>query len=394
MRKRLGFVFFAALLAVSFSAAVLFAAGSAVPQAAELWVEKRLVTLNGLTPGITAMYELNFANQGAQAADAVWLTDTLPLSITFSSLLGGILCTPLCYEIAPASQVQAGQVAWSLGEVPAGAHGSLILMADIDPDLSPGSVVTNIVQISPAEGESNLLDNRHAISSTIEVPLPDLGVNLRLEPPGLLPTTIATLVGYWTNSGRATAPGAVFTATLPEELSYAGFSQASFTPILDKNFLPAPSVDGQVVRWQAGDLQSGWNGLIYIYVNVAMDAARGKVVISRFEASLPPGDPTPANNAFQLELTIQEAFPDLTIQKTLESVNDNSWPRLAQGVTARYRISWHNRGTTRSCRRLDNRHPAPTYQLYYLARLGLHSHLHPHAACPTCRRRAVHLGAG
>ncbi len=114
----------------------------------------------GAAPSDPITYTLLVTNTGAVDATSVVVTDTLPNGVTFSS------------QESPYSYTQQGQdIVWTVGTLPAGGSGTILLYAQVDPGAN-GSLV-NLIKASTPLTETTY--NNNADSWTTVVGQPSAG---------------------------------------------------------------------------------------------------------------------------------------------------------------------------------------------------------------------------
>jgi len=138
-----------------------------------LYVSKQL-EWGRLVPGGEMAYEIRYGNDGNVPVDNVLITDTLPMSTTFSrswrwTEYGEPPVTP--------TVVTADYVVWDIGTLDNGYDSNIGVALEIDNNASPGAVLTNAVEISPQPEEDRYDDNASAWVETLH----DHGANLRLS---------------------------------------------------------------------------------------------------------------------------------------------------------------------------------------------------------------------
>ncbi|WP_222932384.1 IPTL-CTERM sorting domain-containing protein [Allochromatium humboldtianum] len=163
----------------------------------------------------TLTYTLRYSNDSAVTVTAAGITDVLPAGVTYFGCTGG---TPSCSE-------SGGSVTWTLGDLAAGASGSVTLTIKV-PTSYGATSLTNSATISatPPGGGA-------AVSSTASSTVAVTGVNVAGTPAFTLEKTASAVSVApggsvtWTitykNYGTAAASGVVVTDTLPAGLNYA-----------------------------------------------------------------------------------------------------------------------------------------------------------------------------
>ena len=125
------------------------------------------------TPGGVIYYGLNYSNNGNVAIQHVLLTDTLPAGVTFIRSGYG---TEHGWVSVPYSYTVGNQYVWDLGAQVPGAFGNFQVVVQVNPTVTPGTVLTNSAVIGGANAETWPFDN----TSTVTVVARPSGPNLRV----------------------------------------------------------------------------------------------------------------------------------------------------------------------------------------------------------------------
>ena len=127
-----------------------------------------------LTPGGQLNYHIDYWNGGnTPVAGPILITDTLPANTTFNNAWQDGVPFP------PSAQ-PAGKVVWEISGLDNGYSGYFDVLLDIDAGASPGTVLTNTIEISPQPDEDDYDDNEDTHVETLYA----TGPNLRVEKHG------------------------------------------------------------------------------------------------------------------------------------------------------------------------------------------------------------------
>jgi uncharacterized repeat protein (TIGR01451 family) len=109
-------------------------------------------------PGSNIAYTISYRNEGSTDAQNVMIADTLPPATTYIS------------DTAPFSQtVVENTVVWEVGTLIGGASGQFTLVATVSPTATPGSILSNTIQISTSLSESDYSNN--SAQTATKIPL-------------------------------------------------------------------------------------------------------------------------------------------------------------------------------------------------------------------------------
>jgi uncharacterized repeat protein (TIGR01451 family) len=107
-------------------------------------------------PGSNVIYTISYLNEGSRGVQNVVITDTLPPATTYIS------------DTAPFSRtVGEDTVVWEVGTLAGGVSGEFTLVAEVSPTATPGSVLSNTIQISTSFPESDYSNNSDQATTKI-----------------------------------------------------------------------------------------------------------------------------------------------------------------------------------------------------------------------------------
>src|SRR3989442_104871 len=189
-------------------------------------------------------YTLSYSNTGNANATGVVITDTVPANTTFvSATAGGILAS--------------GVVTWSVGNLAAGASGSVQLVVRVASPLANGTSITNSTysidsnETSPVNG---------AAVSTATLAGPTLSASMTDAPDPVGAGANLTYTIAYSNTGNANATGVVLTDTVPANTTFVSATAGG-------------TLASGVVTWSIGNLAAGASGSVQMVVRVASPIA-------------------------------------------------------------------------------------------------------------------------
>ncbi|HEY1799727.1 MAG TPA: C25 family cysteine peptidase [Terriglobales bacterium] len=254
--------------------------------------------------GNTFSYSLGITNNGATAASAVTLTDTLPAGVTFSSVTPAASCSQT-----------AGTVTCNYPTLAAGASVPAITINVIAAALG---TVTNTANVTETQADYNLVNNTASASTTI-LPASDMSIT-KTGPATANQGDTITYTLTAKNNGPTVATTIVVTDTLPSQVSFSSASAGC-------------SFSAGTVTCTAASLAVNATAVFTVSVIAqTVGSAVNTAVVSASQT-----DPTSANNTSSVT-TVIGASAEISIVKTA-SANP-----VKQGDTFSYILTVLNNG--------------------------------------------------
>jgi uncharacterized repeat protein (TIGR01451 family) len=234
-------------------------------------------TPNPVVAGTTLTYTLTYNNTGLDVAIEVYISDTLPMSVTYS---GGAVSVPTGVQ-QPDSTVPT----WYIPTLSAGASGTIVFTAMLDPALR--GVITNSVEITsvtPISGTGPLTD---VVASNVIVDI-NLSLSKQVNDSTPEPGDMITYTITVDNAGPSDAFNALISDTMPAGINFVG-------PITLEP--PSAGTPGTAPPMLASDvtINAGESVIVSYPVTVSEDLIGGTVisnlaVISSSEVITPATD--------------------------------------------------------------------------------------------------------
>ncbi|MBE7551152.1 MAG: DUF11 domain-containing protein [Anaerolineales bacterium] len=253
-----------------------------VTTSADLVITKE-ATPAPLFVGDPLTYTLTVTNNGPSTAAGVVVTDTLPLSATFSSASTG--CS-----------AASGVVSCSMGNINSEVT-KVVTIAAIA--TNPG-VLTNMAVVSSSVTDPDA-DNNTASAVTTVTPKADLTISKIGSSDPITAGTSLTYTLIITNNGPSPAENVVVTDTLPLSMSIQSVTPATSTQ------------SGQQLGWNLGSLALGATQTITIVAKVGGDVRNS--IQNTATVTSTTIDLTPGNNSYT-ETTTINTQTDLSVIKT------------------------------------------------------------------------------
>ncbi len=191
---------------------------------------------NPVTPGAQLRYTIVYTNVGGAAAQNVVITETYPAAISY------LIASPL-----PTS----GANVWSIGDLPAGVTGTIVVFASVANELPVGAVLTNTVRIGAPQLAATIFTATTQVNSAPDVKVSKID---SADPVRVGDVLIYTI--QYRNDGTAPATGVRITETYPSRMTYVTAN-------------PLPNIGNNV--WLTNTL-GGLGQFRFIYVTVRVNS--------------------------------------------------------------------------------------------------------------------------
>ncbi|EED30549.1 conserved domain protein [gamma proteobacterium NOR5-3] len=258
--------------------------------------------------GGTLSYTLTYRNIGFDVATPLIVVDDLPNETQFVS------ASP-----APDS-VSNGIALWSLGDLPAGGEGSIIVTVSVDSPLPNGTELLNAAY-AIANG---VPDPASDALTTLVVSEPVLEISKEASVQDVLPGDTLTYTIRYGNAGTDVAPNAVILDLLPDDVTFVSASGGG-------NYVASSNSVG----WGLGDLDAGVQGSQTVKVQVKDPLPDGTRLVN-ISAILANG----AQDQTALSSVNVSSNPDLEL-----TVNSNPASVVSAGESVSYTLRLANRGS-------------------------------------------------
>ncbi|MFH1896761.1 MAG: T9SS type A sorting domain-containing protein [Candidatus Desantisbacteria bacterium] len=292
-------------------------------------------------PGDEIAYSISYYNNGPDTAHAATLTDTLPLGVEYATDTSGL---PLTVTTTSTGQKK---LIWTVGMINAmssvswwDSYKSFILKVKVG-TLTVNTQLTNKIEIWSRDTEKSSNNNTSNWTTTVKSPT----VNLTIGKGG--PKEVIRGINdiwYWvwfSNDGNTTAKEVKIIDTLPSGVSYKN-CYGSYCNWRDGSYkqIGTPSVNGQIVTWNLGDLSPNSYGYISIVGTANFEGYKhsDKVYNSALITSLQP-DSNPNNNWCSCSSNVVNPVTNLHVIK-------HGPKKTSPGKEIVYTIHYGNAGNT------------------------------------------------
>ena len=267
-----------------------------------------------LVPGGELHYWINYYNNGNQpVAGTIRVTDTLPVNTTFNSAWQHGNPFP------PTTQT-ADYVVWEIDGLDNGYGGNFEVVLDVDAGASSGTVLTNIIEISPQPAEDSYDDNTDTHVETIYASAPNLRVNKWHNWNG------DGQLGYgvqFENVGDQTANSVFITDTYPVDTAFNDeWGHDFWEPVTLTH-----DVDAHQLVWEISKLDTGWSSGLWFNVDLDSPGTLYEWYTNIVDITPLIGDADPADNSYT-----DVAFSGSEVQRVELGVDDNHiWGEVPAG---------------------------------------------------------------
>ena len=297
----------------------LFVVGSfsllpaAYAQFADLAVTK--IGPDQASAGSDVTYTVHVFNNGPDASVNATLTDRVPQDMTFVSTTpaSGWVCS------APSPQ-NNNSIVCSRESVPLGADDVFNFVFHVNPEASPGTLITNVVQIStpPIDPGGGLVasdPNEENNSAFANTSIPggtdsDLGVTKSTQFQQAVANSNVTYTITVVNGGPDTSTDAMLQDTLPADMTFVSMTQTS-GPVWECS-TPAAGAGG-TVNCGNGNLTANSTSTFQLVGHIPAGAPAGTDYENMASVSS-SGDPNTENNAGIATVTVVTTAPTITTQ--------------------------------------------------------------------------------
>jgi uncharacterized repeat protein (TIGR01451 family) len=235
-------------------------------------------------------YTLVVTNNGPGSASNVMLTDTLPMGVTFVSVMPA---APICAQAAGVVTCNVGNLA---------AMGSMTITIIVTP--TAAGTLTNNASVTATETDPTPANNMVSAQTTVN-PSADLSVTKTDSPDPVIVNNNLTYTLTVNNSGPSAATTVSLTDTLPANTTFQ-----SITPAMGWNCVTPAVGAGGTVTCAIANFASG--AAAAIFTLVVRPTAAGMLSNTATIGSA-VFDPSNANNSNTAMTTVNPAPPDFSV---------------------------------------------------------------------------------
>jgi uncharacterized repeat protein (TIGR01451 family) len=255
-----------------------------------------------VTAGDNLTYKLKIANAGPNAAQSVWVSDTIPANTTFVSFTQNSGPTFSC-GAPPVGGT--GTVGCSASSLVAGARATFTLVVRVNADTPDGTLICNTVSVESSTNDPNTGNNSDTEKTQVKTAA-DVSVT---KADDVDPVTAGDDVTYTlivNNAGPSDAQSVAVRDPIPANTTFVSLMQnggPAFTCI-------APAVGGPgTVTCTIATLAAGATASFSLVVNVNANTPDGSVISNTVTATSTTSDPVPGNNSATQTTTVSAAPP-------------------------------------------------------------------------------------
>ena len=253
------------------------------------------VSKDGLASAVAGervTYTIRVDNAGPAGATDVVFTDTLPAGASLVTVPGGCVESPIRVVVC------------TLGDLAAGAFGTVSISVDLAPDLQDGVLLQNLVVVSTTADDPES-GNDQALHDLVVSRQADLSVLLADDPDPVAAGGTLVYTATVSNGGPSNADDVVLAHMLPGDVSLIAASPAC---------VEGPPGE---ITCDLGALAVGASDVLTASVTVDPSVVGGTVLVDSASVSAGTSDPNPGNDD-DSEATTVEARVDLAITKAVD----------------------------------------------------------------------------
>jgi uncharacterized repeat protein (TIGR01451 family) len=250
--------------------------------------------------GSNITYTITVGNAGPSDAQAVTLTDVIPVGTTFVSISVGSGC------MTPAAG-STGTVTCTRPTIPDNSGFTFTLVVNVNAALPAGTVITNTATVTSTTTDPNAADNSATETTTVGT-LADLRVTKTDSPDPVTAGSDITYTIWVDNLGPSDVSSLTLTDVLPVGTTFVSVGNAGTACTT-----PAPGSTGTISCTRSLAAGFGWPLTVVVNVNAALPA--GTVISNTATVTSTTTDPNAANNS-DTETTTVGPIADLSVTKT------------------------------------------------------------------------------
>jgi uncharacterized repeat protein (TIGR01451 family) len=243
-------------------------------------------------PGDELIYQITYQNSGLAMAKDVRLTDTLPISLSYT----GFDASPPVTALGSLP----GPLVWDLGSLPPGGSGTIWLTTTVWSTATLGGILVNEVSIGTTSAGDDLSDNSDTTSTAIGGAV--LEITKTAVPDPVLAGDLLHYSMTVRNVGSEATQNLIITDRVPLSTTFINAS-------------PSGSLVSDTVQWTPANLGVGEQSVVTFTVRVDSSLVSGTLIINQdYEAggdNVVPGDPLPP-----VVVTVYDQRALLTVNKT------------------------------------------------------------------------------
>jgi uncharacterized repeat protein (TIGR01451 family) len=267
-------------------------------------------------------FTLGYTASGPNFADAVTITDALPVGVNFTSVAAsGFTCT------TPAVGTNGTVTCTANASLAPGASGAITIVGQIDPSVVAGTTITNTATISGNVVDANSA-NDSASASVNTVLVADLTITKSDSPdPVAAGATLTYSIGY-ANAGPSPQPNVAINDTLPTGTTFSSLTTPGGWSCT------TPPVGGTgAISCSKATLAAGENGTLTLLVTVDPNVAVGTTLSNTATISSTPADTPTSNNSATTTTTV-------TVPGDLSVTKSGAPNPVTAGAQVTWTINW------------------------------------------------------
>ena len=270
-------------------------------------------------PGGGIGYSISMNNYGNIAATDVVVTDTLPPNTSFMGWYGYSNDPYIDLDETIAPTVDGNLVVWHIDVMSMGQSIRLYPFLHISDTYKVGDELVNQVEVTSSDDEYNWENNSASETTTLVSTEIDAAVDKSSHGSPIPSGSLSYWINF-SNNGNTSLSGVQLTETLPLSVTVEDWSSDVWWSSTNLNETITPTIVGNLVVWDLGEIPACSSGHIDLNVNISDMAQAGSVLTNVVEISA-IGDSDLANNVYMMTTTVESTVPvtDVVISGVTDS---------------------------------------------------------------------------
>ncbi|MEW6607172.1 MAG: cohesin domain-containing protein [bacterium] len=248
-------------------------------------------------------YTIYYRNRGNTSAENVTITDYLPAGVIYGTDTSGV--SPTIIYGTPT------KIIWNIGtKTPNYWYDQFQITAWVTDMTTSTTKINNVIEIRTTSSETSYANNRATLTTTVEAARADVSVSKYLTSQNAVRGQEITYSIYCYSNGNIPAGSVTITDYLPQGLKYI-----SNTVIGSPTITGSVTSGGQILTWQLGTMNAGWDYRQFQITALITDSAPATIK-NVAEITTPTPERNYTNNRATVTTKVESPKIDLYIYKS------------------------------------------------------------------------------